>query len=70
MILERYKLDYGKKTETLEEYRKRKIEMMQRDFEIELTSAEINKINRLETEFRIDRYCRDIMRDRWKEKAE
>ena len=54
----------------MEKYRKKKIEIMKNDFMIDLTPEEIDKINSLPTEYMVDHYCRELMKQRWSEEDE
>lgn len=54
-----------KSVESIGTYRKRKIKIMERDFCIKLTQAEIDHINELPTAGAVDAYCIDILNDRW-----
>jgi hypothetical protein len=51
--------------ESIGTYRKRKIKIMERDFCIKLTQAEIDHIYEPPTAGAIDAYCIDIINDRW-----
>ena len=57
---------FGRTTDniSLKDYRKMKIKMLQRDFTVNMTAAEINHINELENEYAIDRYCRTLIFNR------
>lgn len=54
-----------KSVENINTYRKRKIKIMERDFCIKLTQAEIDHINELPTACAVDAYCIDIINSRW-----
>ena len=54
-----------KSVENIHTYRKRKLKIMERDFCIALTQAEIDHINKLPTAGAVDAYCIDILNDRW-----
>ena len=54
-----------KSVENINTYRNRKIKIMQRDFCIVLTQAEIDHINELPTAGAVDAYCIGILNDRW-----
>lgn len=49
---------------TLEQYKKGKIKILQRDFLIKLTDEEKAHINSLPTEYAVDTACRKIIYDR------
>ena len=53
------------KTSNLSSYRKAKIKILSRDFEIDLTLDEITEINKLKSEIAIDNYCVGIINKRW-----
>ena len=46
-------------------YKKYKLNMMQKDFCIELTPDELARFNALETEIKVDQFCLAILNDRW-----
>lgn len=50
---------------TLEKYKAQKIEMLQRDFGIPMTEEQIEHMNGLVSEMRVDAYARDLMRARF-----
>ena len=53
-------------TAPLSEYRKAKIRLLKRDFNIDVTEDEEAHVNGLESEIAIDRYCRKIINNHWK----
>ena len=46
-------------------YKKYKLNMMQRDFCVDLTPEELARFNALETEVKVDQFCLAILNDRW-----
>lgn len=48
---------------TLRGYKKRKIDMIKKDFMIPITKSQVDDINGLESENRVDAYARSII---WK----
>lgn len=50
----------------ISEYRKAKLKLLHRDFKIDVTTEEENHLNSLESEIAIDRYCRTIISNHWK----
>lgn len=53
-------------TAPLSEYRKAKINLLKKDFQIDITVEEEADVNKLESEIAIDRYCRKIINNHWK----
>lgn len=51
--------------QTLEKYKADKIKMLQNDFWIPLTEEQIEHINSLPSEMRVDAYARELMRKRF-----
>ena len=51
--------------QTLEKYKAQKIEMLQRDFGVPMTDEQIEYMNNLISEMRVDAYARDLMRKRF-----
>ena len=66
MALNNNKSTLFNKPVNIETYRERKITMLTRDFKVKLKPEEIEKINSLLTEYTIDYYCREILRERLK----
>lgn len=58
-------IGYGTKTVSVKTYRKQKIKMLEKDFLLNLSTEEKNRINELETIAAIDRYARTILRNHW-----
>ena len=50
---------------SIELYREYKMTILNRDFEIDLTEEEVTHICSLDTIFKIDHYCRSILKQRW-----
>ena len=50
----------------LSEYRKAKLGLLRKDFKIDVTAEEEAHVNALESEIAIDRYCRTIISNHWK----
>ena len=50
---------------TLKQYKEQKIKMLQDDFWIPLTAEQIEHMNSLPSEMRVDAYARDLMRKRF-----
>ena len=50
----------------ISEYRKAKIKLLKKEFLIDVTAEEENHVNELESEIAIDRYCRKIINNHWK----
>lgn len=50
---------------TLKQYKEQKIDMLRNDFWIPLTEDEIEHMNSLPSEMRVDAYARDLMRKRF-----
>ena len=50
----------------ISEYRKAKLSLLRKDFKIDVTMEEENYLNTLESEIAIDRYCRTIINNHWK----
>ena len=50
----------------LNEYKKAKIKLLERDFYINVTEEERMHIETLESQMAVDRYCRTILKNRWK----
>ena len=51
--------------QTLEKYKADKITMLQRDFGIPMTEEQIEHMNSLVSEMRVDAYARELMRKRF-----
>lgn len=50
----------------ISEYIKAKLNMLRKEFKIDVTLEEENHMNTLETEISIDRYARKIISNHWK----
>ena len=50
----------------ISEYKKAKLKLLRRDFMIDVTVEEESHLNELESEIAIDRYCRKIISNHWK----
>lgn len=50
----------------LPEYKKAKINLLKKEFKIDVTVEEENHLNELESEFAVDRYARTIINNHWK----
>lgn len=50
----------------ISEYRKAKLNLLRKEFMIDVTSEEENHLNTLETVISVDRYCRKIINNHWK----
>jgi hypothetical protein len=50
----------------ISEYRKAKLKLLRKEFRIDVTDEEENHLNTLETQFSVDRYCRTIIDNHWK----
>lgn len=50
----------------ISEYKKAKLNMLRKEFKIDVTIEEENHLNTLESEIAIDRYCRTIISNHWK----
>ena len=50
----------------ISEYKKAKLKLLRNDFKINVTAEEENHLNELESEIAIDRYCRKIISNHWK----
>ena len=46
-------------------YKKMKLKMLQRDFCVQLTDAELAHYNTLKTEIQVDKFCVTVLNDRW-----
>ena len=56
---------YGTKSTNIKTYRRQKIQMLEKEFKLNLTSDEKNHFNELETEAAIDRYARTVIKQHW-----
>ena len=50
----------------ISEYKKAKLKILKRDFQIDVTIDEQEHLNELESEIAIDRYCRMIISSHWR----
>lgn len=50
----------------ISKYRAAKIKLLQKDFRVNVTEEERAHIETLESEIAVDRYCRTILKNRWK----
>lgn len=50
----------------ISEYKNAKLNMLKKDFKIDVTQEEENHLNELESEIAIDRYSRTIINNHWK----
>ena len=50
----------------ISEYRKAKLKLLRKEFKIDVTKEEESHLNELKTEMAIDRYCRKIISNHWK----
>lgn len=50
----------------LAEYRKAKLDLLKKDFRIDVTAEEEAHVYELESEIAVDRYCRKIINNHWK----
>lgn len=50
----------GNNEMNIKQYRRNKIHMLTTEFKFKLTKAEKDKINHMENEFEIERYCRTL----------
>ena len=67
MICEKLIIPSFKQATDVAAHRDKKILIMNRDFDAELTPEETEIINSLTTIPAIDKYCRKLLRERWKE---
>ena len=55
----------SKVTLSLEKYKANKIKILERDFWVRLTSEEVEHMNSLPSEMRVDAYVHDLLRKRY-----